>query len=271
VLSPEEEQQLVDCLLLMVDRGYGLSPTTLRMKVSEITMSRDTPFREGIPGGGWMKGWRRRHPKLTLRVSQALETARARGLCRDNVRSFYENLQTLYSMHKYTPDRIWNCDESGAQAGKNGGGVVIARTGARRVHSVVPDQREWLSVLVCINAAGKTIPSFYIFRGKRFGKNYIERCEAGATMAMQPRAWMTSYLFGPCMSRFIELLRSSDSISPVHRHLLILDGHISHVSVEVVQEARRAGLDLLTLPSYTSHALQPLDVSIFKPFKQFFR
>jgi hypothetical protein len=139
VLLPEEEQQLVDWLLLMCNRGYGLSPTALRMKVSEITISMDTPFREGIPGGRWMKGWRRWHPELTLRVSQALETARARGLCRDNVRSFY-NLQTLYSLHKYTPDRIWNCNEYGTQAGKNGGGVVIVRTGARWVHSVVPNQ-----------------------------------------------------------------------------------------------------------------------------------
>jgi hypothetical protein len=28
----------------MVDRGYGLSPTALRMKVSEIIMSMATPF-----------------------------------------------------------------------------------------------------------------------------------------------------------------------------------------------------------------------------------
>jgi hypothetical protein len=230
-------------------------------------MSRATPFTEGIPG----RGWKRRHPKLTLRASQTLEIARTRGLCEDNVKSFYDNLQILYSTHNYSPDRIWNCDESGAQAGKNGGGIVIVRTGARRVHSIVPDQREWLSVLVCINAAGFSIPFFYIFRGKRFGQNYIQRCEPGATMAMQPRAWMTSYLFGAWVSRFIELVRESGSISQEHRHLLILDGQISHVSVEIVQEARRAGLDILTLPSHTSHALQPLDVSVFKPFKQFFR
>jgi hypothetical protein len=30
-------------------------------------------------------------------------------------------------------------------------------------------------------------------------------------------------------------------------------------------------LDLLTIPAHTSHALQPLDVSVFKPFKQHFR
>jgi hypothetical protein len=90
-------------------------------------------------------------------------------------------------------------------------------------------------------------------------------------MAMQPRAWMTSYPFGAWMSWFIELVQASNSLSLVNRHLFILDGHISHVSVEVVHEARRVGLDLLILPSHTSYVLQPLDVSVFKPFKQFFR
>jgi hypothetical protein len=126
-------------------------------------------------------------------------------------------------------------------------------------------------ILVCVNAAGVAIPSFYIFKRKKFGQNYIQRYEPCATMAMQPRAWMISYLFGAWMSRFIELVRNSSSILLDHRHLLILDGHISYISVEVVHEARRARLDLLTPPSHTSHALQPLDVNVFKPFKQFFR
>jgi hypothetical protein len=82
---------------------------------------------------------------------------------------------------------------------------------------------------------------------------------------------MTSYLFGAWMSCFIELVRGSGSMSLSHRYLLILDGHISHVSVEVVQEARVAGLDFFTFPSHTLHVLQPLDVSVFKSFKQFFR
>lgn len=124
----------------MCYREYGLSPTALRIKVSEITMSRDTPFCEGIPRGRWMRGWRRWHLELTLHVLQALETARARRLCRDNVRSFYENLQTLYNLYKYTLDRIWNCDKSSAQARKNGGRVVIVRIGAQHVHYVVRDQ-----------------------------------------------------------------------------------------------------------------------------------
>jgi hypothetical protein len=271
VLSPSEEQQIVNYIIRMCEMGQGLSPTALKMKVYDICKSRPTPFRNGIPGGGWMRWWKRRHPELTLRVSQALETARAKGLCAENIKSFYDNLESLCTLHSYTPDRIWNCDESGAQAGRSGGGVVIARRGARHVHSIVPDQREWLSVLVCINAGGSAIPSFYVFRGTRFRQNYIERCEPGATMAMQPRAWMTTYLFSAWLSHFIESVQRQGGISQERRHLLILDGHNSHCTLDVVQEARAAGLDILTLPAHTSHALQPLDVSVFKPFKQHFR
>jgi hypothetical protein len=41
--------------------------------------------------------------------------------------------------------------------------------------------------------------------------------------------------------------------------------------LDVVREASATGLDLLIIPAHTSHALQPLDVSVFKPFKQHFR
>ena len=90
-------------------------------------------------------------------------------------------------------------------------------------------------------------------------------------MAMQQRAWMTSYLFSAWISHFIASIQQTYGISPTRRHLLILDGHNSHCTLEVVRAAKDVGLDLITLPSHTSHALQPLDVAVFKPFKQFFR
>lgn len=49
--------------------------------------------------------------------------------------------------------------------------------------------------------------------------------------------------------------------------LLIMNGCASHVIVDVVAKARVIGLDLITLPSHTLHALQPHDVSCFKSFK----
>ena len=54
-------------------------------------------------------------------------------------------------------------------------------------------------------------------------------------------------------------------------HLLVLNEDNSHVTFEVVKSVMNYGLDIISLPSYTSHVLQALDVSCFKPFKYAFR
>jgi hypothetical protein len=126
-------------------------------------------------------------------------------------------------------------------------------------------------VLTCINAAGESIPNFYILCGKRFRRNYIEMCEQGATMAMSKKAWMTAWLFSAWIDHFIVALKNHSAISVASPHLLIMDGHSSHVTIDVVEKARSVGLHLLMLPSYCSHAMQPLDVAVFKPFKSAFR
>jgi hypothetical protein len=90
-------------------------------------------------------------------------------------------------------------------------------------------------------------------------------------MAIQPKAWMTCQLFKSWIGHFVKNVRDCGlGISSTCRHLFILDGHGYHVTTGVVKTARSVGLDLLTLPSHTSHILQPLDVSCFKPFKQAF-
>ena len=38
------------------------------------------------------------------------------------------------------------------------------KKGSRFVHSVVPNEYEWLTMLTCINVVGQNIPIFYIFK-----------------------------------------------------------------------------------------------------------
>jgi hypothetical protein len=120
---------------------------------------------------------------------------RARGLCPSSAATLYCNLEELYNSSKYPSSHIWNCDETGVQAGRNEGATVLAKMGSRSVHSVGPDQTEHLSVLSCINAQGGCIPNFYILKGTYFLQDYVKRCEDNAVMVMQPNAWMTKWLF----------------------------------------------------------------------------
>jgi hypothetical protein len=47
-----------------------------------------------------------------------------------------------------------------------------------------------------------------------------------------------------------------------------MDGHGSHITANVIAHCIEHAIDLLILPPYTSHVLQPLDVSVFSPLKR---
>jgi hypothetical protein len=53
--------------------------------------------------------------------------------------------------------------------------------------------------------------------------------------------------------------------------MFIFYDHGSHVTLEAIEQTQTFGLDMVTLPSHTSHALQPLDVACFKHVKTTFR
>ncbi len=53
--------------------------------------------------------------------------------------------------------------------------------------------------------------------------------------------------------------------------LLVLDGHKSHLTLEVVENAKRHKVSIVCLPAHATHILQPLDVSVFSPVKTAWR
>ena len=139
------------------------------------------------------------------------------------------------------------------------------------IHQILSSEREWLSVLSAVNANGESIPNYYIFKGIRKIKNYVALCEEGAMMGMQKKGWMDTIHFMEWMDHFIHKMENEGRFFQEQRHLLILDGHKSHISMDVLLKAKEHHIDMISLPSHTSHHLQPLDIACFKPFKVAFR
>jgi len=147
---------------------------------------------------------------------------------------------------------------------------MLAKVGSKSMHSIFPNEQKWLLMLSYINAHGKSIPNFYIFKGKQFKRNYIERCENGFTMAMQPCAWMITCLSSTWIFHFITTMQvCRGNMSLENKHLLIIDSHNSHVIIGTIKTIRKVGL-AWSLCHRISHTLQSLDVSCFKPFKTTF-
>ena len=271
ILTKKEERLIIEYMDEMVEIGQSLTSHMLKLKVAKICQGRLTSFKDGILGNNWLYWFRQRHLHLVMRVPQGLEIARAKAMNPTTVHGFHSNLLQLYNKYAYNAFHIWNVDENGCNASKSGLGKVLARKGIQSVHAQIPNERKWLSVLTFIDVAGIFIPYFFIFKGKRRIKDYIQLCKACTTMAMQEKGYITSYLFSRLMDHFIEHLEDLQLLSPSNRHLIILDGHKSHLTLKVIQEATEHGVDLISLPSHTSHTLQPLDVACFKPFKSAFK
>ncbi len=137
------------------------------------------------------------------------------------------------------------------------------------MYNIIPKSKEWLIVDYVVNVIGTTLPGFYIFRGERIYDDYIQLCKLRICMVMQSKAWMTTSLFKEFLFFFKRSILSG--ISLTNRHLFILHGHRSHVMFEAIEQINFFGLDMITLPSHTFHALQPLDAACFKPFKITFK
>jgi len=92
---------------------------------------------------------------------------------------------------------------------------------------------------------------------------------AGTLFKCQDNGWMTVELFSEWMAHFIQFAKPDKD--PNKKILLILDGHVSHTqNLTALQMAREAGIIMLSLPSHTTHRMQPLDIAFFRPLSSYY-
>jgi hypothetical protein len=122
---------------------------------------------------------------------------------------------------------IWNCDETRIQARWQSREKVLVKKGSQKVYSTIPKSKEWRIVNCFINATSVFIPNFFIFKGETIKDDYIK-------IIGQERAWQckTFFLFKECLSFFVNLVLKG--IFQSNMHILILDGHGSHVTLETI-------------------------------------
>ena len=207
----------------------------------------------------------RRHPSLAKRKPQTLQIVRARAATARLIDDWFDNclqpaLTTLNLIDK--PHCIFNADETYfCLSGRPQ--HVLARRGSKAVHSVIGGSgRDNVTVQACISGEGKLLPPFIVFTGKHLMHAYTNGGPLGTRFTVSKNGWMDTNGFVEWMKKIF--ITSLPDERPV---ILIIDGHLSHVSYEVRQLARENNVTMLKLPSHLTHILQPLDVSVFKGMK----
>ena len=118
-------------------------------------------------------------------------------------------------------------------------------------------------MLCFVSASGLSTPPVFVFPRKKPNPQLINGGPPGCIGLVNESGWMTGKNFLEALKHFQQIVKCTKE-KPI---LLTMDNHSSHLDYNVIKFAKDNGIVLLTFPPHCSHALQPLDVSVFGPFK----
>ncbi|KAK4288154.1 hypothetical protein Pmani_038804 [Petrolisthes manimaculis] len=210
VFTPEQEGLIVKYTIQAAQMFYGLPRIEVRRMVynyAHACKSKSIPEaweRNRMATTDWYYSFMERHPDLVLKAPEGMSIARIVAFNKVNVETFFKAYTLALEKYQFTPDRIFNLDESSLSTVMKPCKVVCAR-----------------------------------------GK--------------------------PVATQTLQHLHERSGSSDENKILLIMDNAECHMNINVVEFAIRHGIVIVTLPPHTTDKLQPLDVSVFGPFKTFLR
>ena len=137
------------------------------------------------------------------------------------------------------------------------------------VGSMRSNSRENITVVTTISADGTTWKPTIIFKGRRAQADWMseEHGPPDARYTATDSSFMQGTVFLNYLKDFHKQLGERGLLDG-KPHVLVLNGHASHVCYGIVKLAIELDIVLFQMPSHTSHITQPLDFAAFGSFKK---
>jgi hypothetical protein len=263
-LTQREEEVIVSYILDLDQRGFAPTYEAVRDMADKLLAARGA----GQVGVHWPRNFVKRTDSLTTRFNRAYD--RQRALCEDPalIRPWFELVEQTKAKYGICDDDVYNFDEAGFMMGKITTQLVVTGSERRgRPKSIQPGNREWVTAIAAINAAGWSVPPFIILAGQYHLSAWYEEVEIPRdwVIAVSDKGWTNNELG-------VEWLKHFNAHTKTRvvgaRRLLVLDGHESHHSLEFQELCKENNIYTLCMPPHSSHLLQPLDVGCFSPLKR---
>ena len=263
-LTIAEEQTIVQYILNLDSRGFAPQLCEVADMADKILS-----VRGGEPVGKlWAGRFVTRSDKLKMAFNRAKDRQRILQEDPEIISAWFklvEDTKAEYGIHN---DDVHNFDETGFQMGVASSSKVVTGSERRaRPELVQPGDREWVTVIQSICAAGYAIPPFIIYKGRVHISAWYEETEIPHNwkLSVSENGWTNNALG-------LEWLKHFDAHTKTRQvgryRLLILDGHESHLNQGFKDYCLENNILTLCMPAHSSHILQPLDVVCFSPLKR---
>ena len=158
LLTPAQEEVLVDWVKVMGRRGIPLTATAITDYVNDIV---GHAF-----GESWVRHFKACHPELKVKWSSTLEKCCAASLNPTLVNEFYNLLEETINTYNIPAENIYNMDEKGIQLGIGQKVKAFVDRDQKDVYSIQDGNRELVTVIKTVSADGLCLQPSVIFQGK---------------------------------------------------------------------------------------------------------
>jgi hypothetical protein len=242
-------------------RGFGVTPGMLKAKACAVAKAETVDNFGG--SDGWLRRWKKRYD-VSLRAKTSMcqklppaymdkITCFQRTVVRLRVEHCVSDIALLANMDQ-TP-MYFDMPDSNTLAKKGVREVRLVTCGAQKTRFTV--------ALTALGHGGKIKP-MCVFKGKHFIKG--TKVPDGVVCRFHPRAW-----FDECiMLDWIKSVWKPEitKVDPDNRdRLLVLDAFSVHGMDSVKDALEACNTTIVSIPAGLTSILQPMDVSLNKPFK----
>lgn len=145
-LPTELENDLADYVLRMEEAGFGLNRRDIMSLAFQLAqknnLTHNFPQDKQSAGKTWLRLFLKRHPNLSFRQPTGTSIARLKGFNKEKVNRFFTLLEEAMDKYKYTPNNIYNVDETGITVVPSKMPEILAEKGKRQIKATTSAERD---------------------------------------------------------------------------------------------------------------------------------
>ena len=273
-LTDEEERAVINFMLSLDANQLRGTARTIETTAMHLLYRRPRSPHDPEPaplGNTWVSRFMARHAdELMFQRDSPKELERAAAEDPEAIRSWFNALKGKIDRCGIQPRDMYNVDEAGFRIGIGKRERVVTKRRKKKVRlpSSKDTDRELITMVETISTDGDVLPPFAILQSKspKLREDWVKNTSLPGDYHLETSE--SAYINDEIALNWI---RHFDKWSKKRQigewRLLLLDGHNSHCTFEFLSYARENKILLYFLIAHCSQILQPLDVSIFQPYK----
>ncbi len=163
LLTIEQEQSLITWILTLESEGHAPTHGTVREMASQIARISGGPQ---TLGKRWIQRFFARNSELHSKLGKKIDHQRIDNANPDVLHPWFTQFRRVLTEYNVSTEDVWNMDESGIALGVCIHQKVIGTSLSTSVRKKTPENREWVTIIELVSAAGAHTRCLVIFKGK---------------------------------------------------------------------------------------------------------